>query len=36
MKVMNQIPSPKSGTIKEIMVQDGQPVEFGEALMVIG
>ena len=36
MKVMNQIPSPKSGTIKEIRVQDGQPVEFGEALMVIG
>ncbi len=36
MKVMNQIPSPRSGTIKEILVQDGQPVEFGEPLMVIG
>ncbi len=35
MKVMNQIPSPRSGTVKAILVQDGQPVEFGEPLMVI-
>lgn len=35
MKTMNQIPSPKSGTIKEILIEDGQPVEFGEPLMVI-
>ena len=35
MKVMNQIPSPRAGTVKAIMVQDGQPVEFGEPLMVI-
>ena len=35
MKVMNQIPAPKAGTVKEILVTDGQPVEFGEALVVI-
>lgn len=35
MKVMNQIPSPRAGTIKEILVQDGQPVEYGEPLMII-
>ena len=35
MKVMNPIPSPRSGTVKEILIQDGQPVEFGEPLMVI-
>lgn len=35
MKVMNQIPAPKSGTVTAILVEDGQPVEFGEALVVI-
>ncbi|MGH6894394.1 MAG: acetyl-CoA carboxylase biotin carboxyl carrier protein [Dongiaceae bacterium] len=35
MKVMNPIPSPHAGTVTEILVQDGQPVEFGEPLMVI-
>jgi acetyl-CoA carboxylase biotin carboxyl carrier protein len=35
MKVMNQIPSPRAGTVKAILVQDGQPVEFGEPLLVI-
>jgi acetyl-CoA carboxylase biotin carboxyl carrier protein len=35
MKVMNPIPSPRAGTVSEIMVQDGQPVEYGEPLMVI-
>ena len=35
MKVMNPIPSPRAGTVKEILIQDGQPVEFGEPLMVI-
>lgn len=35
MKTMNQIPSPKSGTVKAIMVEDGQPVEYGEPLMII-
>lgn len=35
MKTMNQIPAPKAGTIVAILVEDGQPVEFGESLMVI-
>lgn len=35
MKTMNQIPAPKSGTVTEILVEDGQPVEYGEALIVI-
>ncbi len=35
MKTMNQIPSPKSGTVTQIFVEDGQPVEFGEPLLVI-
>jgi acetyl-CoA carboxylase biotin carboxyl carrier protein len=36
MKTMNPIPAPKAGTIVEILVEDGQPVEFGEPLAVIG
>lgn len=35
MKTMNHIPATKSGTVTEIMVEDGQPVEYGEPLMVI-
>ena len=35
MKTMNHIPSPRSGTITKILVEDGQPVEFGEPLVVI-
>jgi acetyl-CoA carboxylase biotin carboxyl carrier protein len=35
MKTMNQIPSPKSGTVTEILVEDGQPVEYGQLLVVI-
>ena len=35
MKTMNQIPSPRAGTVKRIIVDDGAPVEFGEPLMVI-
>ncbi len=35
MKVMNQIKASKSGTITKILVSDAQPVEFGEALMII-
>lgn len=35
MKVMNQIPAPKAGTVTEILVTDGQPVEFGEPLVII-
>ncbi|MDL2407204.1 acetyl-CoA carboxylase biotin carboxyl carrier protein [Rhizobium calliandrae] len=35
MKTMNQIPAPKSGIVTEILIQDGRPVEYGEALVVI-
>ncbi|HUW74057.1 MAG TPA: acetyl-CoA carboxylase biotin carboxyl carrier protein [Methyloceanibacter sp.] len=35
MKTMNQIPSPKSGTVIAILIEDGQPVEYGEPLVVI-
>ena len=36
MKTMNQIPAPRSGVVKRICVDNGQPVEYGEALVVIG
>ncbi|WP_374468414.1 acetyl-CoA carboxylase biotin carboxyl carrier protein [Phenylobacterium sp.] len=35
MKTMNPIPAPKGGKVVEILVQDGQPVEFGEPLVVV-
>lgn len=35
MKTMNQIPAPRSGTVIQILVEDGQPVEYGEPLMII-
>jgi acetyl-CoA carboxylase biotin carboxyl carrier protein len=35
MKTMNQIPAPRAGRVARIMVEDGQPVEFGEPLLVI-
>jgi acetyl-CoA carboxylase biotin carboxyl carrier protein len=35
MKVMNQIRSPRGGRVAEILVVDGAPVEFGEALMIL-
>jgi acetyl-CoA carboxylase biotin carboxyl carrier protein len=35
MKTMNQIPAPRSGKVTKIMVEDGQPVEFGEPLLII-
>ena len=35
MKTMNHIPAPKAGTIVQIMIENGQPVEFGEPLVVI-
>jgi len=35
MKTMNQIPAPRSGTVTQILIEDGQPVEFGEPLLVI-
>ena len=35
MKTMNQISSPRAGTVKAILVEDAQPVEFGEPLVVV-
>lgn len=35
MKTMNQIPAPKAGTVTAILVENGQPVEFGEPLVII-
>ncbi|PIE07297.1 MAG: acetyl-CoA carboxylase, biotin carboxyl carrier protein [Rhodobacterales bacterium] len=35
MKTMNQIPAPRSGTVKRILVEDAAPVEFGAPLMII-
>ncbi|MEM8979328.1 MAG: acetyl-CoA carboxylase biotin carboxyl carrier protein [Pseudomonadota bacterium] len=35
MKTLNQIPAPRSGTVKRILVEDGAPVEFGAPLMII-
>lgn len=36
MKVMNQIPAPKGGTVKKILAQDAQPTEYGDILVVLG
>jgi acetyl-CoA carboxylase biotin carboxyl carrier protein len=35
MKTMNQIPAPRAGTVIQVLVEDGQPVEYGEPLMII-
>ncbi|MCC6948735.1 MAG: acetyl-CoA carboxylase biotin carboxyl carrier protein [Bradyrhizobiaceae bacterium] len=35
MKTMNAIPAPRAGKVKQILVEDGQPVEFGEPLMIL-
>ena len=35
MKTMNQIPAPHGGTVVQILFEDGQPVEFGEPLVII-
>ena len=36
MKLMNEIESDKAGIVKEILLENGQPVEFGQPLVVIG
>lgn len=36
MKILNQIESDKAGTVKEILVENGQPVEYDQPLFVIG
>ena len=35
MKTMNHIPSPVNGTIKKICIEDGQPIEFGQVLVLL-
>jgi acetyl-CoA carboxylase biotin carboxyl carrier protein len=35
MKTMNQIPSTRAGTVTQILIEDGQPVEYGEPLVII-
>jgi acetyl-CoA carboxylase biotin carboxyl carrier protein len=35
MKTMNQIPAPRSGTVIQVLVADGQPVEYGQPLLII-
>lgn len=35
MKTMNQIPAPRSGVLKQVLVTDAQPVEYGEPLFII-
>ena len=35
MKTMNHIPAPRSGTVTQLFVENGQPVEFGEPLVII-
>ena len=36
MKVMNEVKAEKSGVIKEILIENGQPVEFGQPMFVLG
>jgi len=36
MKLMNEIESDKSGVVKQVLAENGQPVEFGQPLVVIG
>ena len=35
MKTMNQIPAPRPGTVVQVLFEDGQPVEYGEPLMIV-
>ena len=35
MKTMNHVPSPVDGIVKEICVEDGQPVEFGQTIIIL-
>ena len=35
MKTMNHVPSTSDGVVKEISVEDGQPVEFGQKLIIL-
>ena len=35
MKTMNHVPSTENGTVEKILVEDGQPVEFGQTLVLL-
>ena len=35
MKTMNHVPSPKDGVVKSVNVEDGQPVEYGQTIVII-
>ena len=35
MKTMNHVPSTENGVVKEICVEDGQPVEFGQPIVIL-
>ena len=35
MKTMNHVPSSSDGIVKEICVEDGQPVEFGQTIIIL-
>ena len=35
MKTFNEIVAPRAGTVTSILIEDGQPVEYGEALIII-
>lgn len=35
MKTMNQIPAPRAGTVTQILIEDGSPVEYGEPLVIV-
>jgi acetyl-CoA carboxylase biotin carboxyl carrier protein len=35
MKTMNQIPAPRAGTVIQILIEDGRPVEFGEPMLIV-
>ena len=35
MKTMNHVPSSKDGVIKNVLVDDGQPVEYGQTLVIL-
>ncbi|HCN68291.1 MAG TPA: acetyl-CoA carboxylase biotin carboxyl carrier protein, partial [Candidatus Accumulibacter sp.] len=36
MKLLNEIEAERAGTVKAILIENGQPVEFGEPLFIIG
>jgi acetyl-CoA carboxylase biotin carboxyl carrier protein len=35
MKTMNQIPAPRAGRVVRVIVTDGQPIEYGEPMMIV-